>query len=67
MVERAFWIGVEIACGVLVLFLFASFPFLERGSATYVVWFLAAGHLLIAMTIIGLFIHFDWDPFEYLR
>lgn len=62
--DRNFWIGLEISCGLMMLVLFASFPFLEAGSATYVVWFLAAGHLVIAMSIIGAFIYYDWDPFD---
>lgn len=65
--DRNFWIGVEIACGMMMLLLLASFPVLEPGTPTYVVWFLAAGHLLVAMTIIGSFIYFDWDPFTMLR
>lgn len=65
--NRMFWIGIEIACGMMFLLLLASFPVLEPGSATYVVWFLAAGHLAVAMTIIGLFVYFDWSPFDRLR
>lgn len=67
MAVRSFWIGVEIAAGTMLLFLLVSFPVLEPGTPTYVVWFLAAGHLILAMTIIGLLIYFDWDPFESLR
>lgn len=62
--NRPLWIGVEIACGLMMLVLLASFPVLEKGSATYVVWFLAAGHLALAMSIIGAMIYFDWDPFR---
>lgn len=65
--NRSFWIGLEIACGTMFLLLLVSFPVLEPGTSTYVVWFLAAGHLVFAMTIIGLFIYFDWDPFSMLR
>ena len=64
--ERSFWIGVEIACGMMMLLLLASFPVIEPGTATYVVWFLAAGHLVVAMTVIGAIIYFDWDPFRRL-
>lgn len=64
--NRHFWIGIEIACGLMLLVLFASFPVLERGTPTYVVWFLAAGHLVFAMAIIGALIYFDWDPFQAL-
>jgi hypothetical protein len=62
--NRFFWIGIEIACGLLFAVLLVSFPVLERGTPTYVVWWLAAGHLALAMTIIGGFIYFDWDPVE---
>lgn len=65
--DRSFWIGIEIACGLMALLLVASFPVLEPGEPTYVVWFLAAGHLLFAMAIIGAFIYFDWDPFAMMR
>lgn len=61
-----FWIGIEIACGLMLLLLLASFPVLEPGTPTYVVWFLAAGHLVFAMSIIGALIYFDWDPFEHV-
>lgn len=62
--NRHFWIGVEISCGLLFVLLLASFPVLEPGTPTYVVWWLAAGHLAVAMAIMGSFIYFDWDPFE---
>ena len=62
--ERNFWIGVEISLGLMMLVLFVSFPVIEPGTPTYVVWFLGAGHLVLAMGIIGAFIYYDWDPFE---
>jgi len=65
--NRSFWIGVEIACLMMLLLLAASYPVIEPGTETYVVWFLAAAHLIVAMTIIGGFIYFDWDPMSPLR
>jgi len=65
--NRNFWKGMFIACVLMLVLLALSVPFLERGSATFVVLQLAAVHLVVAMGIISALLYFEWDPFEPLR
>ena len=62
-----FWRGMLIVCVVMLMVLGVSYPFIEPGSATYVVLHLAVVHLVVAMLIIGALLYFDWDPFRALR
>ncbi|SNZ17066.1 hypothetical protein SAMN06269185_2875 [Natronoarchaeum philippinense] len=65
--NRNFWKGMLIACVLMLLLLAVSVPFLEPGSATFVVLQLAAIHLVVAMGMISALLYFEWDPFEPFR
>lgn len=65
--SRGFLKGVLILCVLMLLVLAASLPFIERGTATYVVLQLGVIHILVAMAIVGVILHFDLDPFRAFR
>ena len=59
---KRFWLGLFLLCIVLLALLAASIPFVETGSATFIVAQLAALHLFAAMAILSALIYFDWNP-----
>lgn len=62
-VWRAFF-----ACSVVLLVLLGlSVPYIEPGTATFVVAILSLGMLGVMFVGSSLFIYFDWDPFEELE
>lgn len=61
------WKGLIVGSAMMLLLLAASVPFLESGSATFVVLQLAAIHLVVAILILSSFIYFEWDPFTPFR
>lgn len=65
--NRQFWKGVLVVCGLMAGLLVASMLSVESDSPTFVVSVLAMGHLVAAMGIIGSMLYFDWDPFEPFR
>lgn len=65
--SRGFLKGVLILCVLMLLVLAASLPFIERGTATYVVLQLSVIHILVAMAIVGVILYFDLDPFRAFR
>ncbi|MCU4743989.1 hypothetical protein OB955_15165 [Halobacteria archaeon AArc-m2/3/4] len=62
---QGFWRGLVIVCIVMLVVLVGSVPYLESGSATFVITQIAAIHLLIALAILGALIHYDWSPFQH--
>jgi hypothetical protein len=59
--------GLFVFCVLLLGLLAATVPFVERGTATFVIIQLSVVHLLAAMAIIGALLYFDWDPFRAFR
>lgn len=64
---RGFWKGVLILCVLMLLVLAASLPFIDRGSATFVIVQLSVIHILVAMAIVSAVLYFDLDPFRAFR
>jgi hypothetical protein len=62
--NRGVWKGLFIFCILMLVGLAGSLPFLERGSATYIVLQLAAIHIVVAMLLIGTLLYYDVHPFE---
>ncbi|WP_276256674.1 hypothetical protein [Halomontanus rarus] len=60
--NRGFYKGMLIACLLMMVALVASVPYTESGSPTYVAIQIAAVHLVVAMLVLGSFLHFDWNP-----
>ncbi|SEP07692.1 hypothetical protein SAMN04487948_11314 [Halogranum amylolyticum] len=52
---------------VLLAFLGLSVPYVEPGTATFVVALLSFGMLGVMLVGSSVFIYFDWDPFEEVK
>lgn len=63
---RGFWLGLFLLCIVMLVVLVGSVPFLEPGSATFIIAQIAAIHLFVAMAILSGLIYFDWNPLRNL-
>ena len=62
----AVWRAFFVSSIVLLAFLGLSVPFIEPGTATFVVALLSFGMLSVMLIGSSVFIYFDWDPFEEL-
>ncbi|QLH83076.1 hypothetical protein [Halosimplex pelagicum] len=61
-VWRAFFTASAVLLGFLVL----SVPFVEPGSATFVISAVSFAMLAVIFVASAVFIRADWDPFEEL-
>lgn len=61
------WKGLIVGSAMMLLLLVGLVPYLESGSATFVVLQLAAIHLVAAILILSSFLYFEWDPFTPFR
>ena len=61
------WKGLILASAGMLLLLAVLVPYLESGSATFVILQLAAIHLVAAILILSSFLYFEWDPFTPFR
>ncbi|ELZ65195.1 hypothetical protein C457_16877 [Haloferax prahovense DSM 18310] len=63
----AVWRVFFVSSVVLLAFLALSFPYVEPGTATFVVTLLSLG--MLGVTVVGssALIYFDWDPFEEIE
>ncbi|EJN57567.1 hypothetical protein [Halogranum rubrum] len=60
----AVWRAFFVLSVVLLAFLGLSVPYVESGTATFVVALLSFGMLGVMLVGSSVFIYFDWDPFE---
>lgn len=65
--NEGFWKGLFIVCILMLAILIGSVPFVDPGSATYIIIQLSAIHIFVAMAIISALLYLDWDPFRAFR